>query len=54
MADNSQNKLLGRRRVYFFVSIWIVIALTALFFEESDKILHAVDDVGIVGMLLFH
>jgi hypothetical protein len=42
--DNSIVKESGRRRVFLFIALWIVVALSYTLIEESDEILHAVDE----------
>lgn len=49
-------KELGRRRIYFFVAIWIAIAFVGLMMEESDKFFNALDDyaiftIGVVSLV---
>ena len=44
------SKLLGRRRIFFFVTIWIAIAFVGLMMEENDKFFNALDDYAIWGI----
>lgn len=52
MAVDTATKNHSRRRVYFFVAIWIVIALIGLINEESDKFFNVLDDYGIIGVAI--
>jgi hypothetical protein len=48
--DKSLRRELGRRRVFFFVSIFLALALGGLIPEEADIFLHALDEYAIVAI----
>jgi membrane-bound acyltransferase YfiQ involved in biofilm formation len=46
--DKLLKRELGRRRVFFFVSIFFALALGGLIPEEGDMLLHVLDEYAIV------
>ncbi len=42
----------GRRRVYIFVSAWLLLALGGVINEESDIFLHALDEYVIFALVV--
>ncbi len=48
--DKLLKRELGRRRVFFFISIFLALALGGLIPEESDIFLHALDEYAIVAI----
>lgn len=47
-SDLGWIKEIARRRVYIFFSLFMVLAFTPLLKEESDKLLHVMDDIAMV------
>ena len=47
MAANTQTKLLGRRRVFLYLTVFLFIAMLLDGLTEFDIPIHAVDDIGI-------
>lgn len=53
MADSDERALrreLGRRRVFFYVSLFLALALGGLIPGEADMFLHALDEYAIVTL----
>jgi hypothetical protein len=48
--EKSLRREMGRRRVLFYVAVWMAIALTGVVREESDMFLHALDEYGIIAV----
>jgi hypothetical protein len=40
----------GIRRVFLYISIFFVAAITGVIMEEADKFLHLIDDVALVAL----
>ncbi len=56
--EKTLRRELGRRRVYIFVSAWLLLALGGVINEESDIFLHALDEyvifaLAVIAAILF-
>ncbi len=54
--SGSEEKLLrrehGRRRVYIFVTAWLLLSVGGIINEESDMFLHALDEYAILTLVI--
>ena len=48
--EKSLRRELGRRRVFLFVAVFLVLALAGVVQEESDMFLHALDEYAIIAL----
>ena len=50
MYDKSVVRELSRRRVFVFISVFLVLGGVGIIVEESDMFLHALDDYAMVAL----